>query len=847
MEMIENIRTLLGKSKIAEAIKTLEKATEDRDILDQILLLSARLHKYVKQEQLKLGTDETEINQVIMALLGICTELDTKEAHEEVLIANGAPIFKKDSLKSDVSTHQDDSIHIIDKIYTSLNRFKPFGFVDPDFISTIYPFNILDESVWYYYNGNLFTINSEIYELLKGIEIENGEVVFTDELQAEIDLLKVVDAKHKIEVAFEFLNDCLINEITAIKDYKQIAQNEKKTIGFSYTHSFNFKEGEGLTKAIQLSENDTCDCISCNYRSLDFNKLLEKLKSSFINEDLNTPEYAYGHYLVASNNFITTYQIYKSIEKKTKGVKGKEIEYFLTKKNLKSLPSLMFDDVNKEILEDIKSINLDKVIYDEIEYAVDKEVLAYLLLVKDDKLIDKLENKIEEITSKIKELKKLYSRKGSRHIGPNQPYNLYHAYAILYYHVNKNHIIYDAFGQYKTLTQKAFKGMVTSYLTLEEGIKSLDEFWLTEAILHINPSDLQKVLKKVDTLKTDDDCIEKILVKFNNFTKSYAVDGIFNKPYANPLLEQQLNNFWFKQKFTNIFSNIFTVLSKLDISKEQFTEFKVSLLKFLKVEKELAWFHLKEFGSFLLKKGNLFEAYELTAILKLAIDGNRYGYSKYTKLINALSKTIETFYPNHKIDSSKLIKNAILKSLSDDETHNYYHELVCLVNICDEKRKQILIDLFETELDEKFNAHLYESLLRNTDYDYRTKNYFEIYCDNINKTKGSKGQRDETSTEFASFVFINFIVLIYEKNVDFTRNELKLFTELNDSEIWLLNPFGFDYTKFDAKWLIDLHKSVILDRLIGIEDISTAIEKELSKTFNPILAEIKYKYFSTRK
>ena len=54
----------------------------------------------------------------------------------------------------------------------------------------------------------------------------------------------------------------------------------------------------------------------------------------------------------------------------------------------------------------------------------------------------------------------------------------------------------------------------------------------------------------------------------------------------------------------------------------------------------------------------------------------------------------------------------------------------------------------------------------------------------------------------------------------------------------------FDYKKFDATWLISLHNKVyILNRLTGIGEIANALEKELKKNFNPVLAEIKYKYF----
>jgi hypothetical protein len=155
-----------------------------------------------------------------------------------------------------IQPENNSPIHIIDKLFNSIKRFDGLGFVDPDFIAKIYPFNILDEHVWHYHSKNLLTINCEFYRLLKRINIENGDVIFTDELITEIESFKVVDAKYKIETAFKFLNQCHIYEISAIKDYKQIEQKNKRTLGFSYRHHFHFKEGEeGITKQINLFDN----------------------------------------------------------------------------------------------------------------------------------------------------------------------------------------------------------------------------------------------------------------------------------------------------------------------------------------------------------------------------------------------------------------------------------------------------------------------------------------------------------------------------------------------------------------------------------------------------------------
>jgi hypothetical protein len=783
-------------------------------------------------------------------------DLNTENKRNELLL-----LFHKDNFvkkvgesrtellmkKSKAFTEQNDKpIHIIDKLDMCLKRFAGFGFVDPDYLVTLYPFNILGEHVWQYYNRNLFTINGEIYNLMKGVSVENNEVVFTDELKAEIEAANVIDAKTKIENAFKFLNHSLIDEITAIKDYKQVEERNKRTIGFSHRHSFSFREGEeGITKNINLLKSKECDCVSCNYRRLNFKKLLEKLKVAVGNENLNYPEYAYGNYLTASNNFKTTYSIFKTIEKETKGKEGNEINYFLTKLNIKLLYNLILDyhySDSQEILNDIKAVDLDKVIYDEIEFSVDKEVKNYLVDVKEDVLIYKLQDEIEEITFEIEKLKQFYENGGVQHSGPNLPNKLSQAYFKLYLHINRNYIVYDNFKRYKSLTEKVFKGLITSYQTKEHGVTKFNDFFLTEAILHINPSDLEEILKPIESLTTDDECIEKLLEKLNNFTSSYVRDTFFGDPDEEPLMKEYLNNYRFKDNFTNIFANQFIIFSRLGITKEQFSSSKKTLLKYLKVETDLAWFDLKQFCNFLSRKGDLFEATELVEILKIAIDGDKYGFNKYTDLIEKTAKAIFKFYPDYKFDNLKLIQLAILKCSSDNSNNSNYRHLIPLINVCAENCKDVLLNTFEIQLDKKFSSDLYEALLEKADYDYRRKNYFQIYAEHISASKGGRAYK-YGKQELTDLVFIHFAYILYKLNIDFDRSELKSFTNLNDFETWLINPPAFDYNKFDAKWLTDLDDVLFIERFKRNTKIKSAIDMELTTSFDPVLAEIKFKYF----
>ncbi|MEO9210624.1 MAG: hypothetical protein ABI208_05970, partial [Ginsengibacter sp.] len=500
-----------------------------------------------------------------------------------------------------------------------------------------------------------------------------------------------------------------------------------------------------------------------------------------------------------------------------------------------------FED-RQAIMNDIKSVDLDKVIYDEIEFDVDKDVKKYLIDVKEDVLIYKLQDEIEEILFDLEKLKLLYENNGKQMSGSDLPYNLLQKYFLLYLQINCNYIIYDIFVRYKALTEKVFKGLITSYHITEWGIKKFDEFFLTEAILHISAGSLQEILKKEENLDVEDDCIEKLLVKLNNFTSSIFRDGFLGTTYENELVSSQLHYHSFKNRFTNIFTNIFSVFSRLDIAKEQFIGNINSLLKFLKTEKVLAWHHLKEFSQFIIRRGYLFEAKELLEILNIAINGDKYNYNKYTELIETVPKALVKFYPDYKIDNLKLIQRAILNCSSENGEDMNYMNLVDLSNACNDSCKETLFSAFEKQLDEKFNKGFYGSLICNSDYDYNSKNYFQLYSESINQHKGQRAYKFG-SLELTDLVFIGYIFVVYQLKVDFKRRELKLLTNLNHFETWLLNPIDFDYSKFNAIWLIDLNHPIILERLKGNVNITKEIELELEREFNAVLAELKYKFF----
>lgn len=213
-------------------------------------------------------------------------ELDDKSNTDKLL-----------TLSENYFKNENPSIHIIDKIYHCLIRFKDLGFVSPDYLASIKPFNVLKEYVWHYHDQSLFTNNPEIYQLLSQITIENDEIIFSEILQAEIFSSNVLEAKKKLEWSFQFLNQCLISEITAVKDYKLEKERNKNVLGFSSRQIHNIPKDNHIKSDINLTEyNYNCNCVNCTYRNFDFDGLIRKLKKEEGNKNFNNLEYAFGNF-----------------------------------------------------------------------------------------------------------------------------------------------------------------------------------------------------------------------------------------------------------------------------------------------------------------------------------------------------------------------------------------------------------------------------------------------------------------------------------------------------------------------------------------------------------------------
>ena len=182
-----------------------------------------------------------------------------------------------------------------------------------------------------------------------------------------------------------------------------------------------------------------------------------------------------------------------------------------------------------------------------------------------------------------------------------------------------------------------FSGLIQSYKTKEVGLKSFNAFIIVEAILNINTDELKRIVKGVNSLKIEENEINDLIEIVLNFLNSFYEDSSFAfDPIKNDSLSKSCISFPFENKLCRIFSNIFTFLKIIDLTKEHISQIEKPIVSFLKSQTILNHYTLDSFCEFLIEKGNLFKEKHIIEILNIAIELNFQGHLK--NLRSCLSK-----------------------------------------------------------------------------------------------------------------------------------------------------------------------------------------------------------------
>ncbi|GAA4915152.1 hypothetical protein [Mucilaginibacter defluvii] len=735
--------------------------------------------------------------------------------------------------------------HIVDQLYQCLKRFDQLSYIDPRRIANMKPFNILDEHVWHYTDGHLFTLNPAIYDLLNAVEVSNGEVNITTDYEAMLKEAVVIEYKKKIEYVLDKLYDAQVTHFSALADLEAEKVKNKGVIGFSYRSIMALNDKNSVTLQLSRQTKKDCNCLLCIYHSLDFKRLIRKVAQMEDEPKANRLELAYGHYLLGTDNYQKAFKIYREIEADAKGDDKRLFEYFLAKYNLLYLHNLFFTDEEYQGNRHYaRSVDLDRVISDELDLFINDEVRKVMLEIKENKVIEDAIKKVRGLSKEIKTVRRALAKGTVYHAVPNYARQLLWVYRHVYAHTQRNYLIYDAYTIYRDLSADVFKGMLVSYRTPNHGISSFNSFALTEAILLVEPKRLQEMLCGIKTLDLPAEDTETMIARAAAFFSSYFKNNLFGDPHIDELIEKQLVNFLFCDKYTDIFSNLCTILRCLEPTEDQFRPVATALIGFIKVDGRLAWWDIEQLGLLLQTKGHLFGRERLLDLLYFALEHHREGQTnKYESLIQQAAKSLGKFYPDYKFDDKHLIKRAILNCRSRNG-HIDLKPLIPLWQNSGPQVRQLLTEAFEDALDEDFDEYLYDRLLKKKVLPIDRKHYLDHLTALVERQKGSGylGIVDGLP-KFADTTAYSFLLIPYVLDMEFNDVRLRQLTRLSPFEEWLSNPYQFDYAIFDPYWLLAANSPYILNRLKGHEKIRIKLEHVLKEKYNKELAKYYFAYF----
>lgn len=736
--------------------------------------------------------------------------------------------------------------HVVDELYAFVKQFEGLSFVDPHYLASLYPFNILSQHVWYYDTATLFTINPHICRLLNELTIIDYQLVLSDMLVQELKSAGVTDYWRKLDETFRFLNQCHITHFEAVHDYQAIAARNRRTLGFSYLHKFYFSETDGVQKTINLIAATECKCLRCLYHDLDLDTFLRKLKASEGHAEFNTLEYAYAHQIAATNNFKTAHSIYLAIERQAKGHPEQGITYFLAKANRLHLHNLLsssyFQEDQEQLLTDLRDIDLLRVIQEELADSLSPAAREYLVEVKEDRLVQRLEDELHERSEKLTEYRE-YQKRGDMYSAPNQLLLLWHEYMLLYRHLNLNFLVYDCFTKYRSLAKQLFEAVLISYSTREAGVSKIDWIFLSEVLFHVRPSDLAETLKNTRKLAVKRVNRRKLVIQATQFLRSFYKDGLIGGPHPNQLLQEFLLNYRFEETVGNLFSNLFILLARLSITADELGELPKALVAFLKVETNLAPYELKHLAYFIERKGKFLTQSQLEAILEAALMENRVKGNRYLCLINPTAKVLQQ-YSAYRLTDKRLMRRIVANCYNGNSLRECFVHLASVFHLADHECQTTLRTAMEEYLDENFDANLYETLLRTRVLTYTDKSYFSQYIREVNNRKGQgfTGMLNGYP-QFQDVWFYNLALLVYRVELDFNLPELSVFTGLSAFEQWLIQPESFSYDVFESEWLLALHYPAFYQRLALIKPLREWLQNEINSKCSPELYSLYHKYF----
>jgi len=659
----------------------------------------------------------------------------------------------------------DPVLHPVLQLHSYLTaRFHTIRFLPRSLFTKHYPLALDNGQGLYDYPFTVSTNNGQLYNFLHNIKITDGKPVNID-----IEDIETIDAyEEKIVEILEILNFNLVQRI-----------------------SLRYRTPD----PIAMVEIDISQTLTNQYRQLRFAQLWkdivpaagESLESLMEKGYLN---YRLGNYIAAAN-------IYRQARVLAEKENNYDISYFASfslSKLALFLGVRVFDNTAFFDLEDeLQSIDMQLV----LKYCTTEQNKDILSWMSNNRFINE---GIASLSMTVEEMDKLeYQRIG----GWNEHfYNILNTYHEIEYFLQYNHIAFDQFSEFSSLTDTFTRGLFASYASNQRIQRQIECFpeWLLETLMLNGAADRIKYYISRYSIQFIEYKVEKYDF-FDVVLRPFLKDFTMTRSSANHLDNDTIRNF--QDQLDRLLSNAIILIAITRLPAELEARLFVDLEAILENLADYTYPPLLDHLNYLFykKNGNLSPEMARKFLITL-IENKLYAReTAFTNLIQVLKKNNETLLLTDQQFNS--FKNSWLVP-----EHGQLHHLEIIFSIADilqetDQRSRITT-IISNILDKHFDWSLFyladhSKLVEATDA--RLKQFEKYLEERLFPPPPTTALRRPALMYPYALSVDQYIHFCAEHNCPIHPTLLPGILAINPYYVWLLEPEKFDYSNFQPRWL----------------------------------------------
>jgi hypothetical protein len=421
--------------------------------------------------------------------------------------------------------------------------------------------------------------------------------------------------------------------------------------------------------------------------------------------------------------------------------------------------------------------------------------------IKDEEFFHRAKNSIQLTVSKIHDHYFSYLRGGWS--SNSNVWILITEYAELVGFLNSNYIIYDQFQEFESLSSIFFEGIFASHAMRDNNnsrLETFDDWLMKQLMVSLSAERIKKIfrrykLKEIEYFKSTSDGDSFIEISHNFLNDPGTVSEEFLKC-------SEESNRRFVELYNRTFSNIVTLTFLCNFNYDYYNEFSEKLINYLENEQLLDSTSISHLISYLNNVGDKLQYKLLKRFFILGLKKKKYHGEEY---FEALAEIIAKKGNGIEIDKTHfdLINNMILEDCTVCNTRHAFIEVIPLFRIIiNNGFRNELKDLIIERLNRQFDFQLFylASLYEIIEFD---KQLLEIAIDEFNPTKNPNLPKfflpERRGNRYARLG--NTFNLCFKFDEEVNTKRFEKFKGLDLYYDWLIDMAGFDYSKFDPKWI----------------------------------------------